>query len=171
MKREHLNISDYQSFVTAYHGESDRAAIVMAGSFAEHYLATFIRDFMIEDEDVERLFASGPLSSFDARINIAYAFSLIEKPQRDDLRIIKSVRNRFAHSPRAISLKQQDIAAEIEKLTIRASMEELPNPTEEQKSPRFLYLITVGLFVIFANQHMERRKKKKQPAPTRGNGP
>ncbi len=73
LKRQTLNLNDYQSLATAYHGESDRSAIVLAGSFAEHYFATYLLHFMITDSEVERLFERGPLSTFDARINGAYA--------------------------------------------------------------------------------------------------
>jgi hypothetical protein len=48
VKRQTLNLNDYQSLAAAYHGESDRSAIVLAGSFAEHYLATYLRHFMIQ---------------------------------------------------------------------------------------------------------------------------
>lgn len=154
MKRHHLNINDYQAFVHEYHDENDRAAIVMAGSFVENYLATYIRHFMIADTEVERLFAAGPLSSFDARINVAYAFSLIPKEQRDDLRIIKSVRNHFAHAPRAVSFQNEAIRAEIQKLSIVPTIREVPGITEEQLKPRYLYLFTVGMFVLFADQKM-----------------
>lgn len=104
VKRQTLNLNDYQSLVTAYHGESDRSAIVLAGSFAEHYLATYLRHFMVADAEIERLFEVGPLSSFDARINIAYAFRLISKTHREDLRLIKDIRNRFAHGRASIFL-------------------------------------------------------------------
>lgn len=39
MKRLPLNMNDYQSFVQEFHAESERAAIVMAGGFLDHYLA------------------------------------------------------------------------------------------------------------------------------------
>jgi DNA-binding MltR family transcriptional regulator len=41
----------------------------------------------------------GPLSSFRARIDLAFAFGLIDHEIYDDLRIIKDVRNEIAHPP------------------------------------------------------------------------
>ena len=40
----------------------------------------------------------GPLSSLSAKIEIAYFFELIDEPSFDDLKLIKDIRNRFAHT-------------------------------------------------------------------------
>ena len=151
MKRQTLDLNDYQSLVTAYHGESDRSAIVLAGSFAEHYLATYIRHFMIDDPSVERLFEVGPLSSFDSRINLAYAFRLISEGHRDDLRLVKDIRNRFAHSPQLIDLQRADIKAMVHKLSMYHTLHSQPVPPEVQRSERDIYLYSIGMFVVFAH--------------------
>jgi hypothetical protein len=157
VKRVPLNIADYQKFVLEYRGESDRAAIVMAGSFVEHYLATYLRHFMIADEEVEVLF-SRALSTFDSRINIAYAFDLIGKAQRDDLRIIKDVRNAFAHSPRSLSLQDPKISAQIKQLSIWPALEAIPEPTNVEKGERYIYLFSIGRFVLFTHQRMVEQR-------------
>ena len=57
-----------------------------------------IRLFMVENcEDVDQLFTGmNPLSTFSARIRIAYALGLVTEDEYHDLKIIKDVRNRFA---------------------------------------------------------------------------
>jgi DNA-binding MltR family transcriptional regulator len=46
----------------------------------------------------ERLFENyGPLGSFASKIDIAYALSIIEYNIYDDLKIIKEIKNKFAH--------------------------------------------------------------------------
>lgn len=48
----------------------------------------------------ESLFKNyGPLSSFSAKIDLAYAWEKIDEETRDDLRVLKEIRNQFAHSP------------------------------------------------------------------------
>src|SRR5947208_16867313 len=74
---EPITLNDYQSIVADYHSESDRAAIVLAGSFVEHYLANYLKHFMVQDESTKPLFSGfGPFSTFDQRISTAYAFKL-----------------------------------------------------------------------------------------------
>jgi len=151
LKRQTLNLNDYQSLASAYHGESDRSAIVLAGSFAEHYLATYIRHFMITDSEVELLFERGPLSTFHARINIAYAFRLISKAHRQDLLLIKDIRNHFAHSPQLIDLQCPDIKAMVHKLSIYKTLNSQSLPPNVQKTERDIYLYSIGMFVVFAH--------------------
>jgi len=156
-----LDLNDYQTLVPAYHGESDRSAIVLAGSFAEHYLATYIRHFMIDDPVIERLFEAGPLSTFDARINIAYGFQLISKEHRDDLRLIKDIRNRFAHSPQLIDLQRADIKDLIQKLSIYKTLHDPSTPPNVAKSDRDIFLYSIGMFVVLAHNAMVQKKSPK----------
>ena len=68
--------------------------------------------------EAERVFEGmGPLSSFSAKIEIAYMFELIEKPVRDYLRIIKSIRNNFAHTTNFVSFGSDHIAKDCRRLS------------------------------------------------------
>ena len=79
-KPQRLDLSDYHGVVEDYHKESDRASVVLAGSFVEHYLAAYLKHFMIDDASIGPLFAGfGPFATFEQRISVAYAFSLIPK--------------------------------------------------------------------------------------------
>jgi hypothetical protein len=55
----------------------------------------------------------GPLSSFSAKIEIAYMFRLIDKLVRDDLRVV----NAFAHTTRQVHFGSAHIAKECRKLS------------------------------------------------------
>lgn len=162
MKRQTLNLNDYQSLVIAYQGESDRSAIVLAGSFAEHYLATYLRHFMIADSEVEVLFERA-LSTFDARISIAYAFRLISKAQRQDLLLIKNIRNHFAHSPQLIDLQRPDIKAMVHKLSIYKTLNAQTLSPNVQKTERDIFLYSIGIFVAFADNAMVKATTIPEP--------
>ncbi len=73
-----LSLGKWKEMVGAFHGESDRGAAILAGSFAEHALGQYLK-FRVRDKKIaDALFgAIGPLSSFSQRIAIAYAFDLI----------------------------------------------------------------------------------------------
>jgi DNA-binding MltR family transcriptional regulator len=59
-----------------------------------------------------RLFEGyGPLSSFSAKIDLSYALQIIDKRMRDDLTIIRKIRNQFAHSMSLVNFASPEIAA------------------------------------------------------------
>jgi DNA-binding MltR family transcriptional regulator len=54
----------------------------------------------LTDDEEKRLFNSefrGPLSEFSARIKVGFAMYLFGRETRDDLEIIRRIRNLFAH--------------------------------------------------------------------------
>jgi hypothetical protein len=157
-----LNINDYHDVVDHYHGESDRAAIVMAGSFAESYLGTYIREFMVNrddaNDDIARMFESGPLSAWANRIRIAYAFGLIPPDIRDDLHHLKQIRNLFAHSPKPIQVGREDVQTHLKKLSTWKLVHSEEAPAETRDNDRMVYLFAVGMFVVFAIQTIKKKQ-------------
>jgi DNA-binding MltR family transcriptional regulator len=88
------------NMVDSYHKESDRAAAILAASFLEAYLAQFLKEFMIDDQRVcnELLNGYGPLATFSALRECAYAFGHIGEKTRNDIKYITKIRNEFAHN-------------------------------------------------------------------------
>jgi DNA-binding MltR family transcriptional regulator len=59
----------------------------------------------LNKKDHARLFRGyGPLSSFAAKTDIAYAFKIIPKPMFDALNILRRLRNKIAHSAETVDL-------------------------------------------------------------------
>jgi hypothetical protein len=72
----------------------------------------------LTNDEATRIFGPmGPLGTFSAKIEIAYMFDLIEKQVRDDLRLIKGIRNNFAHTTRFVSFGSDHIAKDCQKLS------------------------------------------------------
>jgi DNA-binding MltR family transcriptional regulator len=68
----------------------------------------------------DRLFEGyGPISSFAARVDIAYAIEIISEEDYKALLIIKSIRNKFAHSNEALGFDREDIASLAKRLNCR----------------------------------------------------
>ena len=61
--------------------------------------------------------AMGPLHGFSAKIEIAYMFEVIDKSVRDDLQIIKSIRNKFAHTTRFVFFESPHIDRDSRRLS------------------------------------------------------
>jgi len=59
----------------------------------------------------------GPLASFGAKIDIAYAFRIIDDDLVGDFRTIKAIRNAFAHSDEVLHFKSEKLASRFQRLT------------------------------------------------------
>jgi len=148
-----VTLMDYQNMVKLFLAESDRAAALLAGSVAEGHTETLLRGFTRTGSNVNRLFEIyGPLSSFSARINVAYAFGLIDQHLLLDLNIIKRIRNHFAHEPRDTSFTLSPVREFCANLSTR----------DISPEPRIQYLIAVGLAVGQMHNILLARKQARE---------
>jgi DNA-binding MltR family transcriptional regulator len=94
-------------------------ALVIAGfvdDWLQKLLLTAGRE--LSGADAERIFTGmGPLASFSGKIEIAYLFSFIDKAARDDLHLIRRIRNNFAHTSRFINFGSDHIVKDCRKLS------------------------------------------------------
>ena len=102
---------NWRRLVREFDGESHRGAALVAAALLDLNLEDLLRAFLIDDpSEVEYLLGTG-LQSFGARIRVCYALGLISDDESNDLRVIQSVRNYFAHNLHvtfeADSVKQQ----------------------------------------------------------------
>lgn len=83
-----------------YDQGDDRNIVIMGGTFLELALEHVLRGFFPEDNpEVEKLFeVNGALSTFSNRISMAFSLGLVDKTVKDDLHIIRKIRNEFAHN-------------------------------------------------------------------------
>jgi DNA-binding MltR family transcriptional regulator len=84
--------------------ESDRGCVLVGAAMLEEDLAALFKVVFqknaIPGKVEKSLFdANGPLSTFSAKIKMAYGMGLIDRPVFDDLELIRRIRNEFAHSP------------------------------------------------------------------------
>lgn len=106
------------AFKLSLNDETDRGCALMAASFIEHRLGELLETYLVKDEAVTALLSStGPLGSFSARIDMAYAVALISKAMRRDLHLLRKIRNDFAHTPKELSFKTRTVADRCRELT------------------------------------------------------
>jgi hypothetical protein len=81
------------------HTQSDRGAGLIGGAFLDEVLAALFRGVFIKDKEVagKLLKRDGPLSTFSARIRLAYCLGILPKDTYQDLEQIREIRNAFAH--------------------------------------------------------------------------
>jgi len=158
MKKKKLNLVDYNKMVEFYHEESDRAAAILAASFLETFLGQFLKEFMINDQQVcdDLLNGYGPLATLSARRECAYAFGYIQEEMRNDIKYIAKIRNEFAHNHELNSFADPPIPDLCQNLST----------AEMNKEPRILYLMAIGMTVGLLNSKIVAFKQTKALPPT-----
>lgn len=95
------------------------SALVIAGLIDDELQKLLLSAMRtLSNKMAERLFEGyGPLKDFAAKIDIAFAFKLIDQQTHADLRIIKDVRNKFAHPIHYVFFNSPEIIKLCEKLS------------------------------------------------------
>lgn len=154
MKPIDLNIDDYQKAVEAFHGETDRAAAVLAGGFIESYLAKYLRSFMVADVPETDLFENfGPFATLNQRYETAYAFGWLSNAQRNDLKFVAKIRNHFAHHPVHTSFNEGPVSDWCRQLSSVGSQAQLGIT----HTNRDVYLLSISMCVGVMHNSMLAR--------------
>src|SRR6516165_2883175 len=92
---------------------------ILGAVMVEQELETLLRSkFKRKDDKTwEMLVENGPLNSFFSKIVIGYALGIYDERMRNDLNIVRSIRNAFAHSKRLLHFDNPLIVKELEKAT------------------------------------------------------
>lgn len=80
---------------------ADSGYVILTAAITEEWLEKLLLTYMRKPSNrlATKIFSDyGPLSSFAAKVDVAYALGLIERDTYDDLRAIRSIRNAFAHT-------------------------------------------------------------------------
>jgi DNA-binding MltR family transcriptional regulator len=59
----------------------------------------------------------GPLSTFSAKIEVVYLINLIDDIVYNDLKAIKEIRNKFAHTTTAVFFSSPELSKDLQRLT------------------------------------------------------
>ena len=104
----------------SWHKESDRGAGLVVFSHLETVLGDLLRRLMIAERSKELEDAimeyPGPLSAGSTRIDMAFLLGCIGPKTHRDLKRMKDIRNRFAHSRTHIGFDEAQITAWCESL-------------------------------------------------------
>ena len=125
-------------------GESDRATAILAvARFEDKLREAIAKQFVELNRKLEiRIFCGyGPLSTLAGKLDIAYALGMYDQKTLENLRSIKKIRNKFAHSPKPVQFVENDIADMCSTLCVEYD--------PERDSPRYQFL--------FYLQQMERK--------------
>jgi DNA-binding MltR family transcriptional regulator len=95
---------------------NDRADVLVLSSILEHSLESAISGhFVTEPDEIKKLYTSKTdsplLGTFSAKITLGYHLGIYPKWIRNDLGVIKDIRNAFAHSVEPLNFDNSDIIA------------------------------------------------------------
>lgn len=140
---------DFHDLFNLRNGD-DRTIAIIGGTFLEmtleHILFSFFPD---NNKDVEKMMDfNQPMGNFSNKITMAYCLGLIEKVIKEDLNLVRKIRNEFAH----------DLYASFENEKIKSWCKELkwhkiaitPNPPSEATN-RDLFKVGVNTLISHLN--------------------
>ncbi|GEM_PF-6792277 len=104
-----LTKKDISNIEAEVYSGTDRASAVVLGSFVERSLADLLAAKMNHSHIGKIFDFSGPLGTFSAKIDLAYAFNFIGPKSYHDLDLIRLLRNAFAHTRRAVSFQTPEV--------------------------------------------------------------
>jgi hypothetical protein len=149
-----FDLNHYGEFQKAYQEESDRSVAILASSYLEKYLEDYIARKLVDDKAVAKLFEGfGPLSTFNAKIEFAFAIGLLPRHVYTDLRTIRRVRNLFAHEPESSNFLTEPIRK------LCATLWRVPRSDGSQRKeqkPRNQFLFSVFLAIF----HMDTEGRR-----------
>ena len=110
-------------YLSALAEESDRAAAILAAANFEDRLRDAIMTSFValNRRDEKEMFKPyGPLSTFKAKVDIAFALGLYDRKTKKNLHTVGEIRNKFAHSPEPMGFDHEKVAAKCRKLDTKA---------------------------------------------------
>jgi hypothetical protein len=77
----------------------ERAIAILGGTFLEMALEHILRAYLPDGEkEVNGLFEqNGPMATFSNKISLCFCLGLIDEVIKDDLTLVRKIRNKFAH--------------------------------------------------------------------------
>lgn len=118
---------------------NDRVLAVLGGAMIEAALKGILQNEMrllSHALSSELFMGHGPLSTFSAKITVAYALSLIDSHTRKNADYIREIRNTFSHTLHPIRFRTQEVSASCNLLIFSAGHK----AALRRKGPRRKYL-------------------------------
>jgi len=150
---------NWRRMVREFGGESHRGAALVAAALLDLNLEDLLRAYLVDDHaEVEYLLGTG-LQSYGARIRVAYALGLVTEDESNDLRVIQSVRNYFAHNLH-VTFEAPEVKEQLKRLRvlhrIMPSAHLLPPRRQLEQSACMLSVLLVRRVEEIAPQRRQR---------------
>ena len=144
-----------------FDAESDRAAALVAAALLDQNLEDLLRAFMVDDQRETGYILGTNLQSLGSRVRACYCLGLISLGEAHDLRVVKEIRNHFAHNLH-VSFQDAKVQSNCQKLRMVQRM----LPEGARLSPRRMLeqstcILSVLLVARCRSIASERRRKRR----------
>jgi DNA-binding MltR family transcriptional regulator len=170
--KDHLTPEDWKSLDQEISEQlsqkDDRGTAIICASMVEDRLRWLLETQFIvglSETRRDRIFTGyGPLASFAAKTEVAFALGLVKEELREQLQLIGQIRNKFAHNFRRVRFSDHNIAELCGKLR-KFDIEGLPIKEEFQEL-RVVYgrVCFLVMTALFATGQMILASRGAQPA-------
>lgn len=145
------HIKKHWSVISEIEDQTDRGAAIIGATYLEERLRKAIESCFVSSLDadvVKTLFGRGgaPLSTLSAKIDMAYVLGLVGEQTRNDLHLIRKIRDRFAHAFDPLTFKNAAVQRRCDELWIPKNIL-WPGKDQPPRDPRSQFLTAV--YVIF----------------------
>jgi DNA-binding MltR family transcriptional regulator len=156
-----VNTPVQNKFLAELHKESDRSAVLIAVSYFDEILkAHLLKHFCKGNNKArEELFDfNGPFASFSAKIEVLFCFGHLNRVFRDDLHIMRKLRNHCAHC--WDEFKFDEFA---DKKFVSSLKNYLPSPKDESFPGitafdcRSRFMFACAFYVLILNSYIEKQ--------------
>jgi DNA-binding MltR family transcriptional regulator len=158
VERDNIN----QDLYAELNGGSERAAAIFGAAILDELLRQVLVAFMISDykETKELTCDAGALGTFSSRIRAAYCLGLLTAEERNDLHLIRRIRNPFAHRVRAPSFEE----GQIRDLSLNLSFGKRFLNQDQRNSPRDCFQTTTSaLAYSLSVRALQVRREQRLP--------
>jgi mannitol operon repressor len=133
------DIEYISAFLKEFQAETDRGAALVGAALLDSRLERLLLSHMLPGKIADDLVKGGnaPLGTFSARINATYAFGLITTKERQDLNLIRGIRNEFAHSEHGLTFADRKIVGMCSSLISRRPLDMIRGPDDYPPRQRF----------------------------------
>jgi len=144
---ENPKIKDFSHFLKVFQNETDRGAVLVAGTLLEEKLRVIIESFLINTKESSDILSgfNAPLGTFSARLKMAYSLGLITNDEYFDCNLIRKIRNEFAHR---FDLQFSFNDKKVIKLCGQLKADLPGDKTDFLDNPRFVFINGVILLVL-----------------------
>lgn len=119
LNKQEAAASTFKGLVDELNKESVRGAMLLGTAWIDDQLTELLKAKLLVplQPNQDRLFdRSEPLSDFGPKIELAYRLGLVRRESYDSLKIIRTLRNDFAHLKDPISLETQSVKDRVNRL-------------------------------------------------------
>lgn len=141
----------FVSFMNSLETESHRGGVLICASMLEETLGQLIAAKLVDDAETKALLQRD-LQRFATRIELAGALGLIDAVLRTELRLLKKIRNKFAHNI-DITLADRDIISQCNQLTLA-----LPDQAKSANDAYRKYWMSTSAAVFNMMRHLHSGK-------------